>query len=242
MIQLDHVSYTYDDSENALADISLNIADGASLALIGANGSGKSTLMKIISGLTIPSSGVYRLNNEEITEKKLKDPRFSRMFHKQIGFVFQNSETQLFCSNVWEEIAFGPLQMGLTVQDVQARVTEIMDLLEISHLKKRPPYHLSGGEQKRVAIAATAVMNPDVYLFDEPMNNLDPKNKSFLRQFISRLNQSGKTIICSTHDFAYVDDLFQKAAVFSETHQLIRLDDYSSVLADRDFLAKMNII
>lgn len=242
MIELKNISYTYPDHTPALENISLQIARGESIAFIGPNGSGKSTLMKLISGLIAADEGHYFFNGTEINEKRLKDHLFMKKFHKNTGFIFQNPDTQLFCSSVYEEIAFGPNQMGMDETETARRVNESMNLLRISHLAQRAPYHLSGGEKKRVAIAAAVALNPEVYIFDEPMNNLDPRTKRFLRQFLIKLNQAGKTIICSTHDFVYVDGVFHRAAVLSEAHRVIRVDGYDEVLRDRDFLIDQNII
>lgn len=241
MIDLKKVTYSYAD-HTALSEITMQIEQGESVALIGPNGSGKSTLMKVISGLIYPDRGTYVFDGTKITEKQMKEASFSKRFHKQTGFVFQNPDTQLFCGSVYEEIAFGPNQMGLSENEVRSRVSDSLELMGISGFEEREPYHLSGGEKKRVAIAATVALNPDVYLFDEPMNALDPKSKRFLRQFMIDLTQAGKTVICSTHDFSYVEGVFQRAAVFSEDHRLIRDDDYESVINDLAFLREQNII
>ncbi|MDD3224687.1 MAG: ABC transporter ATP-binding protein, partial [Clostridium sp.] len=204
--------------------------------------SGKSTLMKILNGLIFPKTGEYIFKNENITEKSLKNDMFSKKFHKQIGFVFQNSDAQLFCTNVYDEIAFGPRQMGMNEDEVKNRVIDTLQFLKIEKLKDRQPYNLSGGEKKKVAIATTLVLNPDIYIFDEPMNGLDPKTKRFLRKFMMDINSAGKTILCSTHDFEYVKGVFKRAIVFSEEHEIIKDDAYTSVMEDEEFLRKNNII
>lgn len=241
MIQLKDVSYSY-KSINALKNINLSISDGEAVAFIGPNGSGKSTLMKLINGIIPVDSGHYLFNGEEITRTKLQNNVFSKGFHKKIGFVFQNSETQLFCSNVYDEIAFGLRQMGLTEEEVKIRVTDCINLLKIQGLENRPPYHLSGGEKKKVAIASVLALNPEVIVFDEPMNDLDPKTKRFLKELLINLNNSGKTILCSTHEFEYVKGIFNRVIVFSNEHIIIRDDDYEKVLKDNDFLFENNII
>ncbi|WP_160673905.1 ABC transporter ATP-binding protein [Clostridium sp. C8-1-8] len=242
MIEMKDVSYAYDNSITALNNISFKIDEGEAVALIGVNGSGKSTLMSLINGLISPTKGKYLLDNEEITHKKLQSERFSKAFHKRIGFVFQNSEVQLFCSKVYDEIAFGPRQMGMKEEEVHKRVQDTMQLLKIENLSDRQPYHLSGGEKKKVAIASVVVLNPDIYVFDEPMNGLDPKTKRFLKEFMINLNKAGKTILCSTHDFEYVQGVFRRALVFSDNHCIIRDDDYEEVLKDTKFLLENNII
>ena len=179
-----NIYYSYDSGATALKNVSLQINPGESVAFIGPNGSGKSTLMKLINGLVNPGSGSYSFEGLEITSKHLQNDLILKSFHKKIGFVFQNSEVQLFCSNVYEEIAFGIRQMGMPEEEVQKRVEDILKLLKIEHLKHRQPYHLSGGEKRKIAIASVLVMNPDVLVFDEPMNGLDPESKRFLRELM----------------------------------------------------------
>ena len=242
MLDLKNVSYSYDNKTLALKNINLNIKEGESVALIGVNGSGKSTLMMLINGLISPTCGEYFFDEEEITLKKLQNEKFSKSFHKKLGFVFQNSEVQLFCSNVYDEIAFGPRQMGLSEAEVNIRVEDTLKLLKIEELKDRHPFHLSGGEKNKVAIASVVSLNPDIYIFDEPMNGLDPKSKRFLREFMIALNNAGKTILCSSHDFEYFDGVFKRAVVFSNEHTIIRDGIYQEIIDDTVFLSDNNII
>lgn len=242
MIDIKKISYKYSDEIYALKDINLHIGEGEAIALIGVNGSGKSTLMKLINGLITPHDGIYLFEGKEINYKSLQDESFSKAFHKKVGFVFQNSDVQLFCSNVYDEIAFGPRQMGMDEDEVKKRVEDTLKLLSIEELRDRPPYHLSGGEKKKVAIATVVVLNPDVYIFDEPMNGLDPKTKRFLKEFMIAINNAGKTILCSTHDFEYVQGVFKRAVVFSSDHTIIRDGAYDEIMADKKFLDENNII
>lgn len=242
MIDINNVSYKYNDEIYALKNINLHVNEGEAIALIGVNGSGKSTLMKLINGLITPQDGNYLFQGEEINDKKLQDESFSKSFHKRVGFVFQNSEVQLFCSNVYDEIAFGPRQMGMDEEEVKKRVEDTLKLLSIEELRNRTPYHLSGGEKKKVSIATVVVLNPDVYIFDEPMNGLDPKTKRFLKEFMIAINNAGKTILCSTHDFEYVQGVFKRAVVFSSDHTIIRDGSYDDIMNDKKFLYENNII
>lgn len=242
MIDIRNVSYSYDNKTSALKDINITVNDGEAIALVGVNGSGKSTFMKLINGLISPISGSFIFEGEEINSKRLQDEKFSKAFHKKIGFVFQNSEVQLFCADVYDEIAFGPRQMGMREDEVKKRVEDTLKLLKIEELKDRQPYHLSGGEKKKVAIASVVVLNPEVYVFDEPLNGLDPKTKRFLREFMIAINKAGKTIICSTHDFEYVKGVFKRAIVFSNDHTIIRDGNYEEIMGDTEFLYENNII
>lgn len=241
MINLENISFTY-KNKLALDNINLSIEGGESIAIIGPNGSGKSTLLKLLNSIIFPSSGIYKFDNKEITEESLKDSKYLKLFHKRLGFVFQNSDTQLFCSTVYEEIAFGLMQMELPEDEIENRVKDCLKLLSIEKLKEEHPYNLSGGEKKRVAIASVLAMNPEVITLDEPMNGIDPKGKKFLRNLLWEINKSGKTIICATHDFEYVEGIFNRAIVFSENHKIIRDDKYKDVIEDKAFLRKYNII
>ncbi|MGH4052200.1 MAG: energy-coupling factor ABC transporter ATP-binding protein [Clostridium sp.] len=242
MIQIKNIYYSYECGVLALKDVSVQIKSGESVAFIGPNGSGKSTLMKLINGLVNPSSGSYDFEGQNITSKKLQNDKFSKGFHKKIGFIFQNSEVQLFCSNVYDEIAFGIRQMNMSEDDVSIRVLDILKLLKVEHLKDRQPYHLSGGEKRKIAIASVLVMNPEVLVFDEPMNGLDPESKRFLKKLMIELNEAGKTILCSTHDFEYVEDVFKRVVVFSNDHTILRDGDYKEIMEDKKFLFDNNII
>ncbi len=236
------VYYSYDGGGSALKNVSLEIKPGESVAFIGPNGSGKSTLMKLINGLVSPSSGSYSFEGAEINSKYLQKDVLLKGFHKKIGFVFQNSEVQLFCSNVYEEIAFGVRQMGMSEDEVQKRVEDVLKLLKVEDLKHRQPYHLSGGEKRKIAIASVLVMNPEVLVFDEPMNGLDPESKRFLRELMILLNEAGKTVLCSTHDFEYVKDVFKRVIVFSKEHTIVRDGSYKEIMEDNEFLFENNII
>lgn len=240
MIELNNVSFSYKDIY-ALKDINVKINKGEAVALIGPNGSGKSTFLKLINAIVFPNKGTYTLEGKEINEKLLQDSSTSKLFHKKIGFVFQNSEVQLFCSTVYEEIAFGPKQMGLKEEEVALRTMDCLKLLDIEELKDRTPYNLSGGEKRKVAIASVLSLNPEVLVLDEPMNGLDPKTKRFLKELIVKLNSVGKTIICSTHDFEYVEGIFKRALVFSKEHSIIRDDNFNDIIKDEEFLINQNI-
>jgi cobalt/nickel transport system ATP-binding protein len=240
MIKIEDAFFKYKNNE-VLKDINVNIEQGESIALIGANGSGKSTFLKLLNGVVFPTKGNYYFNDVKICKNELEKGNFSKKFHKKVGFVFQNSDAQLFCSSVYEEIAFGPRQMGMDEDEVNKRVNDCLELLNVKDLENREPYNISGGEKKRVAIAAVLALNPEVLVLDEPMSGIDPKGKKFLNDLFVKLNKAGKTIICSTHDFEYVNGLFKRVLVFSEDHHIIRDDDYNKVMEDTEFLVKYNI-
>lgn len=241
MIKLENISFTY-KNKTALDNVNVHIEEGESIAVIGPNGSGKSTFLKLLNAIIFSSKGKYTFDNSEINEYALKDTKFLKLFHKRLGFVFQNSDAQLFCSTVFEEVTFGLMQMELPEEEVNKRVSDCLNLLNIDKLKDEHPYNLSGGEKKRVAIASVLAMNPEVITLDEPMNGIDPKGKRFLKELLIALNKSGKTIICATHDFEYIEGVFNRAIVFSEDHKIIRDDKYENIINDQDFLREYNII
>ena len=241
MIELENISFTY-KNKIALDNVNVNIKAGESIAIIGPNGSGKSTFLKLLNAIIFPSDGKYIFDQVEINENYLKDNKSLKLFHKRLGFVFQNSDSQLFCSTVFEEIAFGLMQMDLQEEEINKRTQDCLSLLNIDKLKEEHPYNLSGGEKKRVAIASVLALNPEIITLDEPMNGIDPKGKRFLRDLLVGLNKSGKTIICATHDFEYVEGIFNRIIVFSEDHKIIRDDKYEDTIKDREFLRNNNII
>lgn len=241
MIAITNVSYAY-EGMTALNNINLNISKGEAIALMGPNGSGKSTLLKLINGIISPDVGSYRFNDEEITKKKLNDTKFSKLFHQKLGFVFQNANTQLFCANTFDEIAFGPRQMGLNENEVEARVNDCLKLLNIEELKYRQPYHLSGGEKRKVAIACVLSLNPEVLVLDEPLNGLDPRTQRWLVEFLTKLNKAGKTLITSTHNLELVQEISSRAILFDQNHTIVSDSPTRELLENIDLLKKVNLV
>lgn len=241
MIDIVNASYSY-EGISALKDINLHIENGEAIALLGPNGSGKSTLLKLINGIVLPCKGLYKFNDEEITQKRLQDTSFAKAFHQKIGFVFQNSDVQLFCADVFDEIAFGPRQMGLSEADVEVRVNDCLDLLNIQGLMHRPPYHLSGGEKRKVAVACVLAMNPEVLVLDEPMNGLDPRTQRWLVELLTKLNKAGKTLITSTHNLELVQEISQRSILFDESHSICADLPTEKLLMDVELLKKVNLV
>jgi cobalt/nickel transport system ATP-binding protein len=241
VIELRDVCCSYDGAP-ALSHVDLLVRQGEAVAFIGPIGSGKSTLLKLVNGIVLPDTGRYFLAGEEITRARLKEGGAARRMHRRIGFLFQNVDAQLFCPEVYDEVAFGPRQLGLDEADVDERVRDCLQLLDVGHLVHRAPHHLSEGEKRSVALAAVLALNPEILALDEPMNGLDPRTKRLMREVILSLHSAGKTILCSTHDFAYVEDLFARAVVISRDHSIARDGEYRAVLADHAFLADQNIV
>ena len=219
MIELKNVCYAY-GNEIALRYINLNIQKGESVIIQGPNGCGKSTLIKLLNGIIFPMEGSYTYQGHEITEKTLKDPRFAKWFHQQMGYVFQNADTQLFCGSVEEEIAFGPIQMGLSEGKIKQRTDDCLKLFGIEKLRDRPPYHLSGGEKRKVSLACILSMNPEVLILDEPLAGLDESTQKMLIDFLKKFHAAGKTLIIITHNNQLAKELGTRFIQINENHEL----------------------
>ena len=217
LIELDDYCFAYGERP-VLSHVSLTVDAGDSVVLMGDNGSGKSTLLRAISGLVFPARGSYRFDGAEVTEESMRDPRFSKALHQRVGFVFQDSDSQLFCASVEEEVAFGPRQMGLDEGEVARRVDDVCSLLGIDDLRRRPPYGLSGGEKKKVAIACIVSMNPDVYCLDEPLAALDRRTQAWLVGFLRQLHEAGKTLVVATHDQSLADQVADYFVYMGDFH------------------------
>jgi len=200
------VSYRY-QSVTALESVSLAIEPGKRVALLGANGSGKSTLMRLLDGLYLPDSGSISFHGQPLTRERLEDDRFAFDFRRRVGLVFQNPDVQLFNPTVFDEVAFAPLQLHLPKDEIVRRVSAALDLMEIAHLKNRPPHRLSGGEKKRVALASVLVLDPEVLLLDEPTAALDPRSQSQIIDLLIGWGDGSKTVVIATHDLGLVEDI-----------------------------------
>lgn len=236
------VHYRYLERFVALDGVSLGVGKGERLALLGANGCGKSTLLKLLAGLIHPDRGTVSGFGAALTEAALEDEQFSRAFRGRVGFVFQNSDAQLFSPTVRDDIAFGPLHLGFEPAEVEQRVADVLTLLEIDDLADRAPYQLSGGEKKRVAIASVLVSNPDVLLFDEPTAALDPRTQQWLLDLVVELHRAGKTIVCATHDLATLDQVADRCVVLSEDHRIVATGPPAAILADIPLLERTNLV
>jgi cobalt/nickel transport system ATP-binding protein len=206
MFRVENVTFRY-QSVVALDSVSLEIEEGKRIALLGANGSGKSTLLRMLDGLCFPDSGVVSFRNEIIDQANFDHDAFALPFRRRVGLVFQNPDVQLFNPTVFDEVAFGPLQMRWSKDEIRRRVAETLDTLEIAHLKDRPPHRLSGGEKKRVAIASVLVLDPEVLLLDEPTAALDPRSQSQIIDLLIGWGDGKKTVITATHDLGLVEDI-----------------------------------
>jgi cobalt/nickel transport system ATP-binding protein len=245
IFDLRNVSYSYVGKINALMDIDLKVFQGEQICIMGANGSGKSTLLAIIDGLVFPTSGEYYAFGQPVSEDafdSVKDNEFRYYFRKKVGFVFQNSDVQLFSPTVFEEIAFGPLQLDLPKEEVLSRVEDVIEMMDISKLRDRAPHTLSGGEKKKVCIASVLATSPDVLLLDEPTAGLDPRTQLWLIELLQDLGRAGKTVITATHDLDIIEQISKRAVVMGEDHRIKVDRETSAVLSDLELLLAANLI
>ena len=236
------ISYSYPEGQRALEGISFSIAAGESVVLLGANACGKSSLLQVLDGLIFPNSGSISAFGEPLTQQRLQAAAFSQQFRRKVGLVFQEAEAQLFCPTVKDEIAFGPLQLGLTQPQVLARVEEMLKLSGLSDSGDRAPYNLSGGEKKKVALACVLAVEPEVLLLDEPTGGLDPRSQTWLIETLMQLRKMGKTLITATHDLSIVEEIADRVLVLGEDHKLWAEGTPQKILNDLDLLLAVNLI
>lgn len=241
MFEVRNVSFAYEGKQTALDDISLTVHAGESLVILGANGCGKSTLLKLLDGLYFPTQGTISAFGNPLTEDALRDDPYNFAFRRRVGLVFQDSDVQLFSPSVLDELAFAPLQLGLSRAEVNRRVDSALELLRIEKLRDRAPHHLSGGEKRRVALASLLTLQPEVWLMDEPTTGLDPRSQSWLVEFILEQRKQGRTVITATHDLAIAEDIASMIYVFSEDHRITASGASADILGDHDLLHRCNL-
>ncbi|MFZ3072106.1 MAG: ABC transporter ATP-binding protein [Thermodesulfobacteriota bacterium] len=231
------VSYGYNGDSTALSGINLSIRSGETVSILGANGSGKSTLLKILDGLIQPTKGIVSFHG-----RVLKQGENRADFRERVGFVFHEPDVQLFCATVFDELMFGPLQLDIPEGEAKKRAEDVMLMLGITGLRDRPPYSLSSGEKKKVAIASVLSVNPDVLLLDEPTNGLDPRTQVWLMELIGGLKKRGKTCVIATHDLSLAEDVSDRAVILGENHSVMADAATNKALGDKDLLLKANLI
>ncbi len=200
------LGFVYPDGTRALDGVSFEVGHGEAIAVVGANGAGKSTLLLHLNGLLSPSEGSIDIGGTPVTKGTLPEIR------RTVGMVFQDPDDQLFMPTVAEDVGFGPMNLGLPPEDVEARVVEALARVGAAHLRERPPYHLSGGEKRTVAIATVLAMEPNVLVMDEPSSGLDPKAR---RRLIGLLASFAHTRILATHDLDLAAELCERTIVMA---------------------------
>lgn len=207
-LKLAGVGYVYSDGIRALENISFSVGQGERVSLVGPNGAGKSTLLRILAGLYLPTSGIAEIMGTQLTKKDAERLR------RNVGFLFQDPDDQIFMPTVWDDVAFGPINLGLPVDEVKERVREAMRQTGIEGYEERVPHHLSFGEKKRVAIAGVLAMKAPILLLDEPTANLDPQGR---RDLIRILDALSETVVLATHDLSVAFELTDRAVVLKKT-------------------------
>jgi cobalt/nickel transport system ATP-binding protein len=207
IVEADGLTYTYPGSSRGIRNIRFRITHGESVAVVGANGAGKSTLLQHLNGYLAPESGTVRIGDYPLTRHNLKAVR------RTVGMVFQDPDDQLFMPTVFEDVAFGPLNLGLAPDEVEQRVTEALERVNAAHLRSRTPYKLSGGEKRAVAIATVIAMSPDILVMDEPSSNLDPLAR---KRLIALLKSFAHTKIIATHDLDLALDVCRRTIILHD--------------------------
>lgn len=240
--ELHDVEFNYQGCKPVIDGVSFAISQGESVAILGANACGKSTLMHVLDGLYFAQSGQVKSYGTLLTEESVETAPFSRQFRQKVGFLFQNSDAVLFNSTVEEELCFGPLQLRLPAEQIVQRVEDVIKMFGIEHLRDRSPQTLSGGEKKKVALAAIITCGCRVILLDEPSASLDPRMQQWLSEFLNVLHDSGITLIMSSHDLHFVSEVSDRALILSEEHKLVYDGPIAEALADLDMLRSVNLI
>jgi cobalt/nickel transport system ATP-binding protein len=238
--EVSSVSFDYEGIP-AIRGLSLQIGKGERVALVGANGSGKSTLLRILDGLYFPAVGSVKFQGESLTADRLRRNGYALTFRRQVALVFQNPDVQLFNPTVFDEVAYGPLQLRWAREEVIRRVEETLSTMGIAQLKDRPPYRLSGGEKKRVALASVLVLDPEVLLLDEPTAALDPKSQSQIVDLIQQWKGTSKSVVTATHQLEIVEDIADRVLVL-EAGAVIAAGTPSEILSDEGLLLRANLV
>lgn len=242
LFRLDRVTYAHPGGCRGVVEIDVEIRLGERLAILGANASGKSTFLHLLDGLCFASSGSVHAFGRVLTEDLLDGTPFARRFRRKVGLLFQNSDAQLFCGSVEEELMFAPLQLHLPADEARRRARDIAEMARLTDLLPRNPQALSEGEKRRVALGSVLTANPDVLLLDEPTSGLDPRTQLWLIGLLEGLAKSGKTLIAATHDLGIVSEIADRVLVLSEDHRLARDGGIGEVLGDTDLLLDVNLM
>ncbi len=236
MLEVKNIKYSYTKDYQALKGVSLKVEKGEMVALLGKNGAGKSTLFLHLNGIYEPDEGQVFIDGEELKY----DKKSLLKFRQKVGIVFQNPDDQIFAPTVEEDVAFGPLNLKLPMEEVQKRVKESLARVGMSGFEKKAPHHLSGGQKKRVAIAGILAMKPEIMVLDEPTAGLDPQGVRALSKLLKELNDEGITIIISTHEVDLVPNYAKRVFVLVDG-LLIAEGTPKEIFAQPEILDKANL-
>ncbi|HEU12843.1 MAG: energy-coupling factor ABC transporter ATP-binding protein [Thermoplasmata archaeon] len=234
---LQDISFSY-NRIRVLEGINLRISRGEFIAIVGPNGAGKSTLLKILDFLMPPDSGSIYFMGKKIDDFHLKSLSSIR---KKVGLVFQDPDVELFSPTVREDLAFGPIHMGLEENDIDERIRDVSRILNIEHLLDKPPFYLSDGEKKKAAIASVLTMDPEVLMVDEPTANLDPRSRREIVSILKSMWKGGKTIIISTHELNIINDLVERIIIMN-SGRIVKDGNPMEILGDKKLLEENNLI
>ncbi|MHA1649647.1 MAG: energy-coupling factor ABC transporter ATP-binding protein [Candidatus Helarchaeota archaeon] len=229
IIEVENLTYFYPDKTPAIKNVSFNVRKGESIGLIGPNGAGKSTLFLLLMGFLKPQSGTIRIFNQELNKKSKKEIR------KRIGMVFQDPNDQLFSPSLWEDVAFGPFNLGYNKEEIAKRVNKALNITDLERYTDKAPHHLSFGEKKRAALATILSMDPEILLLDEPFSNLDPDSYIHLREIILKYKKANLTLIIATHDVDVLPDLVD-SCILMNNGQIIRKGELHDILTNHTLL------
>ncbi|MCE5193917.1 MAG: energy-coupling factor ABC transporter ATP-binding protein [Nitrospiraceae bacterium] len=230
-MDFNNVFFEYPDGIEALRGISFRITHGESVGIVGANGSGKSTLLMHANGYLLPDSGTITIGDLQLDNDTRRDIR------KKVGVVFSSPDDQLFMPTVYDDVAFGPLNLGLSTEKVKQRVYDALNTVGCLHLKDRPPHHLSNGQKSAVAIASVIAMQPDILVMDEPASSLDPKSR---RHLINLLKSFEHTKLVASHDLDLILDVCERCMVIKEG-RIIADGPAQKILSDKTLLEENNL-
>ena len=236
MLEARNICYSYGDDTQALKNVNLKINNGEIVAILGKNGAGKSTLFLHFNGIYEPDSGEILIDGEKLKYNK----KALLKCRQKVGIVFQNPDNQIFAPSVEEDIAFGPLNLKLPMDEVQRRVEDALKRVGMEGFEKKAPHHLSGGQKKRVAIAGILAMKPEIMILDEPTAGLDPQGAIKIMNLLSQLNSEGITIVISTHDVDLVSQYVNKIFVMADG-EIIGDGTPKEIFSNEELIKKANL-
>lgn len=235
-LSTENLSFTYSDGTQALKNINIEIEKGEKVAIIGPNGAGKSTLFSYFNGLTEPTSGCVKIEGKPISFEKDELLKV----RQKVGIVFQDPNDQLFAPTVKEDIAFGPMNLGLSYDEVEKRVEDALKMVGMENYEDKTPHHLSGGQQKRIAIAGIIAMKPELMILDEPTAGLDPDGVEKVLNIMNQLNEEGMTLIISSHDIDMISKYADKIFVLYNG-EIIESGNKNKIFSDMELLKKAHL-
>lgn len=236
ILETQDLTFTYPDGTRALKNINMSINKGEKVAVMGANGAGKSTLFSHFNGLTEPTSGIVKINGNEMKY----DKKSLLKIRQKVGVVFQNPNDQLFAPTVQEDVAFGPMNLGLDLNEVDKRVEKSLKMVGMEGFEEKPPHHLSGGQQKRVSIAGIIAMNPELMIIDEPTAGLDPQGVDQVLTILNHLNEKGMTLLVSSHNVELITEFANKIFIVHDG-EIINEGSTNDVFSNHEILKKAHL-